>query len=65
MTKFNTTANLKSRQNDSATNSRTNNRNAKNEKPGATESEYTKVRRTRVTKDGQTTSTTEVTHERK
>ena len=52
MAKFNTTSNVRNRPNASA-------------KPGATETEVTKVRRTRVTKDGTTTSTTEVTRGKK
>ena len=52
MAKYNTTANLRNKPNGSA-------------KPGATETEVTKVRRTRVTKDGKTTSTTEVTRGKK
>jgi hypothetical protein len=52
MAKFNTTSNVRNRPNASA-------------KPGNTETEVTKVRRTRVTKDGKTTSTTEVTRGKK
>jgi len=52
MAKFNTTGNVRNRPNASA-------------KPGNAETEVTKVRRTRVTKDGKTTSTTEVTRGKK
>ena len=52
MAKFNTTSNVRNRPNASA-------------KPGNAETEVTKVRRTRVTKDGKTTSTTEVTRGKK
>ena len=52
MAKFNTTSNVRNRPNASA-------------KPGNTETEVTKVRRTRVTKDGKTTSKTEVTRGKK
>jgi len=52
MAKFNTTANVRNRPNAAA-------------KPGATETEVTKVRKTRVTKDGKTTTTSEVTRGKK